>query len=771
MFLFREPFFPAGRLVVVPIAVPISIAVASVAVSAIAGLADNRTIEDKRHVVELAAAVNLLELGQHAAVELAYAYHEDGEVGHAVGDGGIGDDAHRYVIDEDVVVTGAELGNEFFEAFAQQQLGWVRGQRAGRDGVEVVAQGVLLDYLVDGGLAGEVRGHPFHVAFAVDVATQGTLADIEVDEDDFLLGLGKAGGQVGGHVGLAGTGTERTEGDDLHVLGLDTHEVHVGTDDAEGFGYHVAALNTDYNLVLAVYLLGLFVGVLGDFAQERYAGGILDVLAVADAGVEEEQGQQDDERQGGSLHDSTHDDGTAIGGYGGVATTGGVEHTGIVLGSGLGQGIFFTLVEQVEVELFLDAVLAVDGELLALLLRDVGDAVAGFAHHVAGFLEFGLDAHNVVVHRTDDVLTQGVEALVELLHHRVLAAAALDELVAFQLGGVVDENLALDVHVDTGVRRDELGSLGRVGEVVADVAGHTHLHLQLTALAGVLFLLRHGHAGGRTDIEHVVVDLKVFDLGFHFVELLGDFHQAFVDEVGGVDGHLVLVLDALFVVDGDEGVEHVLGTHGGEVTQGGVEHSGIVVGLAHAEVAQELAGGLVDALLTDVDGAAIPFVGVVEGGGNHHDAGRGLDGIAQVDQQDLAVVLLEMREVHLGSVDGGDLQGCGQAIVVHKADLHRGLGVEFLLAEAVHHHVADVGMEAGHDVTHQLVRLELQNLVRDVGEGSGLEAVQPVVTHLATGTLNHDRSRAGIVVGGLGVLVPGVASEEGDGQHEPIPLG
>lgn len=572
---------PTFLFILVTVAIAITIAVT---VTAIAYLMGNGSVQDEGHVVQLLAAVDLFEFRQHAAVEFTYPYHEDGEVGNSVGDGSIGDDSYRYVIDEDIVVTGTELGNQFFQPFAQQQFGRIRSGRTGRNQIQVLAYAVFLDNLIEVCLTGQVGGHPFGMVF-LGPATQGALADIEVDQDDFLLGLGKAGRQVGRYVGLTGSRTERTEGHHLQVLGFHPHKVHVGTDDTEGFGHNITSLDTHHNVfLLSVHLLGLLVGILRYFSQERYAGGIFDVLAVTDAGIEEEQCEEDNEWQGSSLYDTAHDDGTAVWRYRGVATTGRVEYSGIGFGGGLRQGIFFTLVQQVEVQFFLDAVLTVNVQHLALLFRNVRYSVGGLSAHGLGFVQLGVDAHDGIVYRPDDVLTHGVEALVQFLYHRVLVATAFNQLVTFQLVEVVGGNLALDVHVNTGIGRDEFRGLGRVGEVILDETGHALLHFQFLGLAGELLLLRHGHAGSGTDINHVVFQFEGFNLGFHIVQFLGNLHQTFVDEVFGIDGNLVLVLDGLFVVDGDEGVQYIFGTDGREITQRGIKNCCIIVGLAYAKI-------------------------------------------------------------------------------------------------------------------------------------------------------------------------------------------
>lgn len=98
----------------VAIAVSITVTIAiTISVAVALGVG---TVEHYGHVVELLLGVELLYVGELTAVDLARLDHEDGEVGNAVGDGGIGDDAHGHVVHDDVFVAFAQLGDEFVEA-------------------------------------------------------------------------------------------------------------------------------------------------------------------------------------------------------------------------------------------------------------------------------------------------------------------------------------------------------------------------------------------------------------------------------------------------------------------------------------------------------------------------------------------------------------------------------------------------------------------------------------------------------------------------------
>lgn len=76
----------------IAVAVTISVAI-SVTVAISAGV-EGDAVEDEAHVAEFLFLIDVLEFGELAAVEFAGTDDEDGEVGDAVDDGGVGDDAY-----------------------------------------------------------------------------------------------------------------------------------------------------------------------------------------------------------------------------------------------------------------------------------------------------------------------------------------------------------------------------------------------------------------------------------------------------------------------------------------------------------------------------------------------------------------------------------------------------------------------------------------------------------------------------------------------------
>ena len=122
--------------------VPVPIAVVAVSVSiavpiTISPAVRVHAIKQEGHVVQRLALVEGFDVWQLPAVEPSGTHHEHGEVGNAVGNAGIGDDAHRHVVGNDDVVAGAQLVEQFIQAAVHQQLGRVGRHGACRDYVKV----------------------------------------------------------------------------------------------------------------------------------------------------------------------------------------------------------------------------------------------------------------------------------------------------------------------------------------------------------------------------------------------------------------------------------------------------------------------------------------------------------------------------------------------------------------------------------------------------------------------------------------------------------
>lgn len=605
--LSMSPFFLA-IMTVVPVSVTIAVSIAIAAVFRV------DAVEHEGHVLQLLVFIEALDVGQLAAVEASGTHHEDCEVGDAIGDAGVGDDADGHVVGYDVVIAFAEFVHEFVEPAVHQQLGGVGGSGTRGDEVE---QALLLDDVVErqGGVGEEVGDADGVVA---EVVAQRAFADVEVDDGDPFFRKGEATGQVARDERLAGALVERGEGDDLQRPVLVRHERHVGAQYAEGLRYDAA-------IVLFAFSVGKLrrrrVPVLGcvlverDFAEERHAHLFLYLLPAVDACVEEEDAEAGYAGDGQPDDDAQQEYAVAVGRHGSSGAVGAVDDAGVVVGHGLREGVLLTLVEQVEVERLFDFLLAFDGEHLLFLAGHGRHAALGAHLTVLGVVALHVEADNHVVHGADDVLLHGAQRVVELLHHGVVFAAVVDEMVALQLGGVVEADLVLDAGVaDARVGRYEVALLRGVAQVVLDVTGQAQLRLQFEGVGVVFLRLTHVLAGGGGDVNDLVALLECLQFGLDAAQLFRDDDEAFVDEVGRVDRHLVLVLDGFLVIDGDEHVDDVLGTGRGIVLEREGEDGRLFLFLLDAQRALiEVDHGVQRAFLHE-DGSAQPRVVVVVGG-------------------------------------------------------------------------------------------------------------------------------------------------------------
>ena len=154
-----------------------------------------------------------------------------------------------------------------------------------------------------------------------------------------------------------------------------------------------------------------------------------------------------------------------------------------------------------------------------------------------------------------------MQRVVELLHHGIAVAAVLYEFVATELDGIVLAYLALHAGiVDTCIAGYEVAVLGVVLQIILYIGGQPELGFHLQRFAVGLAAFVEIGTGGIVDIENAVVALVGLQLALHTAQFAADDDETLIDEVGGIDSHLVLVADSVLVVGSDEHVEHILGT-------------------------------------------------------------------------------------------------------------------------------------------------------------------------------------------------------------------
>lgn len=155
------------------------------------------SVEDHAHLTELALIVEGLDLGEHTTVEASGTNDKDGEVGYTAHDGGVGHDAKRHTVHDDVVELRAQLMDERVEAGVHEEFdgiggNWARGDHryATGGGGEDVGYSELI--------VGEIVGETGGLAAESEAVAEGAFADIGVDHHYPFACGGEHTGEVAG---------------------------------------------------------------------------------------------------------------------------------------------------------------------------------------------------------------------------------------------------------------------------------------------------------------------------------------------------------------------------------------------------------------------------------------------------------------------------------------------------------------------------------------------------------------------------------------------
>ncbi len=767
-------------IAVVVIAVPVMVTVA-IAVSVTVAVAFG-AVEYDGHVLEFLLFVDILQLGQEAAVQQAGADDEDGAVCVLLDNLRIGQHLYGRAVDDEVVILGLELGDGVLQAGLIEQLGGV-----GRDGAHrQQLQGVVIligdEHLMNVGDA-TVEVVTEALLGGVNVRRGGAVAQVAVNDQHALAFDGEGHGDVHAKERLAAAGVERGEQDDVAGgIGVG-HELQVGAEHAEGFVDDVtrAFFHHHFSLVLGLALVepaGL-VGRLVGYLAHKGEGEAVEVLAASHHGVGALLDEDDDHGDEQAQRQGNQEDVLLDGSGGRHGAAGQRDDAGVVGGEGLREFVLLTLLQQVEVEGFLHFLLALHAEQVLGLVGVGGDARGGLVAVVLLTLDLCVQGHQLVVNGLYQVGTVLGQVLVHLFHQGVALATLGDQAVALQQLGIVSGDLAVEVlAAEAVVEGEQLIAVALAAEVVADIPGHVHLVVELgDAEVGTLGL-GHVHAYGSFYIGQHVLTLVGGDVIVYIAQLVLDDVQSVIDEHGGADGHLVAVFHPALVIHGDEGVEHILGTLDVEVDHREGQDAGAVVIPTDGEGAGIASGRGAQRGVADVDGLLEAFV-VGLGGGDYQGAQRGAHGVVD-GALDLGIGLLAAP----GKVEGGvmavamQLQGERGVLVIQQigqadADGQRG-AVEGGALEVGVGLIVVVESKAGDDFGHQFGGLQDAYLIADVDVG---------LEHAQVGELFHAAGAAfGIVLdedgGGAGEHGRGGHQIEGgqaeayhEGKQEPFPPG
>ena len=276
-------------------------------------------------------------------------------------------------------------------------------------------------------------------------------------------------------------------------------------------------------------------------------------------------------------------------------------------------------------------------------------------------------------------------------------------------------------------------------------------------------------------VHNLVALFEGLQLGLHASQLAFDDDEPLADEVGRVDGHLVFVLDGLFVIHINERVEHVFGPGGRIVLQREGEDGRFFLFLLDAQCVFVVVHHRFHGAFHDPYGSAHPgIVAVVGGSGHHaHAFGKG-HRVVQAD----GVGGFRFNPGKVGQHDGLLVfQGCreGEALFgqrVRKAEQHGRFRVKLVGAQSVFDPVAHVGMDALHHLAHELLGTELEDFVGHVHLINNIvETVQPGRGRLVRRVFDDDGGRAEIDQRRTGIVVPCNAPAHQDGKQEPLPFG
>ena len=479
------------------------------------------------------------------------------------------------------------------------------------------------------------------------------------------------------------------------------HELQVGAEHAECLVDDVALARLHHD---AAHLLALLPELdalaergtvlaaepIGYLAEEG-DGNVLEILAPPDGGVHVLTHEDDDHGDEEAQHERHEQDVAADGRHGGEGAGGRGDDAGVVGGERLAELVLLTFLEEEEVERLLHLLLAAHG---LQVLRLVG--VAGYLRGGLRLVrlevgELGIEGSHIVVDTLHDAVAQGGEVLVVVGYQWVLLAGVSHEVVAFQLLLVVLGDLLFDARaLYAAVAGQELVLAHLAGEVVADVLRHGEARLDVEYLLVGLGAALHILLCGGLHVGEQVAALVGGDAAVHVAQLALYHAQTVGDEVVGGDAHLVLVVQPVLAVDGDDGVEHVLGTLDDHVLVGEVDDGALLLADGGGERRLDGAGHGVEAGAAHMEHGSLAATheGRVGVGHAHLHIAQGrahmgvelacdvlvaLHGVALAvgapEVADDELVVAHEIEVHLCAlrvVHAEELDGDGQALAVER---------------------------------------------------------------------------------------------------------
>ena len=126
-----------------------------------------------------------------------------------------------------------------------------------------------------------------------------------------------------------------------------------------------------------------------------------------------------------------------------------------------------------------------------------------------------------------------------------------------------------------------------------------------------------------------MLPLESLDIGIHTPQLLFDNHQTFGNKLRGIDRNPVLILNGILIVNGNQGIQHILRTRNRNVRKAQVDNGRIFCRQIRNQGPLIAGSYSLQIGLTHLDLPIIIGIGIVKAGLDHHPANRCLYRIVQ----------------------------------------------------------------------------------------------------------------------------------------------
>lgn len=491
-------------------------------------------------IVEAFGLVERVDERDALALCSSLACNIDGEVDDTVDERGIGDDADRSGIDDDVVVLLSQLFEHLVQSCRHEQFVRVRRNGTAREDIEAVGDGSLANEAIErNGVVGEV-GRDTLLGRQSEYVAEFGVADIESDDDDAFGHECESESEVGRDERLSFVGHGGSDGDHFLVASFG--------DEGEGIAERPELLDLAGGVVLGNEEGAGHVLDERNFADDVRYSPSFEFLLALDCTLEIVAQVDDDNRYeySGDEGDEGVDQLVRRDELSGGARL--YDELSFRRGSGESEGCLLAFLKQEEVELFLDLLLAFDFQEVSFDGRDALESA-------------GLDIilSREIVASDGQGLADAGDAVADGIVHRVGLCGGLSESGVVSRGGILESFLLEEVSVvavDEGREtrvgdaevRDELVIILRVIDKVLDKANDAELVLDVFEFLVVLAVLGEVELCFGGDVGDVVGRLEPFDVALDLGEFTAEVFDALIDECGSIACYLKLIVVGLRII-------------------------------------------------------------------------------------------------------------------------------------------------------------------------------------------------------------------------------